>query len=141
MLDISFSSPFTLPCCCKSDQSGFPTLTPVGPSSNILLHATADELILDNYPSTVYAATLKHDNSRVVLKLSLDVQSFDDLKHEAIHYRQQLNMLQGDIVPKFYGFYEGSCAAHSRRKIGCLVLEHCGTRIPGEFHDLPLDER
>ncbi|KAF8150235.1 hypothetical protein B0H34DRAFT_802324 [Crassisporium funariophilum] len=118
-----------------SDQSGFTELVSVGLSTIPGLYATADKLLHDNHHSTVYAATLVHDKTRVVLKLSLDLQSFKDLKREVNHYNG------GNIVPKFYGMYEGSCTAHSRRKIACLVLEYCGTRVTGEFRDLPLDEQ
>ncbi|KAF8067876.1 hypothetical protein FPV67DRAFT_1494039 [Lyophyllum atratum] len=141
-LDISFSSPFTNPRCrCTSGLSGFPTLTSVGTSSIARLHATADELLHHNDHSTVYAAILTHDNSRVVLKLSLGWESLEDLKREANHYELQLKDVQGDIVPRYYGMYEGTCTSHSSRKIGCLVLEYCGKHVIGLFRDLPLDER
>ncbi|KAF8058189.1 hypothetical protein FPV67DRAFT_1676445 [Lyophyllum atratum] len=143
-LSISFSSPFCLPCGCKPDDPGFPTLTS-SPSSESFptLHATTSALLHrnDHRRSTIYAATLDHDRSRVVLKLGLDLQSVEDLTQEANHYVIALKDLQGTVVPRFYGFYEGRCANHSRRRVGCLVLEYCGEPLVGKFKDLPLDER
>ncbi|KAF8058186.1 hypothetical protein FPV67DRAFT_1428579 [Lyophyllum atratum] len=141
-LNISFSSSFPLPCGCKTDNPGFPTLQSSLSESFPSLRATAGALLHDNDHSTVYAATLdSHHLSPVVLKLALSWQSLEDLKKEADHYANALKDVQGSVVPRFRGLYEGRCVNHDRRRIGCLVLEYCGTPVVGEFADLPLNER
>ncbi|KAF8058192.1 hypothetical protein FPV67DRAFT_1428381 [Lyophyllum atratum] len=137
-LEISLSKPFSLPCGCKADDPGF---LKSSSSSQTSLHATADTLLHHNEHSTVYAATLEHCQSPVVLKLALGLESLEDLKREADNYENALNKVQGTIVPQFYGFYEGRCASHSRWRVGCLVLEHCGKPVDGKFKDLSMDER
>ncbi|KAF8075349.1 hypothetical protein FPV67DRAFT_1728604 [Lyophyllum atratum] len=137
-LKISFSSPFSLPCGCKPDDPGFPSLK--SSLSQASLHATAGVLLHHNDDSTVYAASLEHHQSPVVLKLALGLQALEDLTQEANHYAK-LTAVQGTIIPRFYGFYEGRCASHSRRRVGCLVLEYCGEPVVGKFKDLPLNER
>ncbi|KAF8075350.1 hypothetical protein FPV67DRAFT_1728608 [Lyophyllum atratum] len=141
-LDISFSSPFAFPCECETDDPGCLTLTSSSSSEPFpSLHATTSVLLHDNHHSTIYAATLEHDQSPVVLKLAQGSQSFEDLKKEADHYASALKDVQGTAVPRFYGFYEWRCVTHSRRRLGCLVLEYCGEPVVGKFKDLPMNER
>ncbi|KAI0318378.1 hypothetical protein OF83DRAFT_31148 [Amylostereum chailletii] len=53
------------------------------------------------------------------------------LAHEAFIYEFKLKDLQGRVVPRFYGYFQG---AVSLKQIGCLVLDYGGEPVGDSFH-------
>jgi len=52
-----------------------------------------------------------------------DVLEFvDQLRGEAVTYCHDLQICQGDVVPLFYGLYEGKL---KDRPTACMLLEDC----------------
>lgn len=75
--------------------------------------------------NAVYNATLTDNSSpretrTVIAKLAFGVSQYQGILKEASFYKQELVPLQGTVVPKFYGFYEGEASGGI---IGCLLLE------------------
>ncbi|KAL4258165.1 Protein kinase domain-containing protein [Pleurotus pulmonarius] len=86
-------------------------------------------LTIDGAPycqsNAVYNATLTDVSSpretrTVIAKLAFGVSQYQGIMREASFYKQELVPLQGTVVPKFYGFYEGEACGGI---IGCLLLE------------------
>lgn len=75
----------------------------------------------------VFSGSLLSSNSdsppiQVVCKLSYGPVGMDRLMGEAMIY-EDLKKLQGEVVPRCYGYFEDSKVA------GCLVLEHAGESL------------
>lgn len=75
----------------------------------------------------------------VVIKQSRvegDVLAFvDQLREEAAIYCRDLEICQGDVVPLFYGLYEGKIGG---RPTTCMLLEDCGDSCDDNFESLDL---
>jgi hypothetical protein len=71
--------------------------------------------------------TVSGKDIAIVIKQSLfegDVFGFvNQLKGEAGSYCHELEHCQGDVIPLFYGFYEGYIHG---RPVACILLEDCG---------------
>ena len=82
--------------------------------------------------TAVYETTF--DGNDVVMKFGLDQERQDALMREAVLYREKLRDLQGTGIPMFYGYYFGllneDFYEYQGRKMGCIVLENCGERLP-----------
>ncbi|KAH9940237.1 hypothetical protein B0H21DRAFT_697823 [Amylocystis lapponica] len=78
--------------------------------------------------ANIYLSTVNNDNC-VVFKVSSESHKVDRLRHEADIY-ETFKVLQGDLIPRCYGYYEQKDGL--RRLHGCLVLEFCGSTIEVE---------
>ncbi|KAH9950918.1 hypothetical protein B0H21DRAFT_408525 [Amylocystis lapponica] len=70
----------------------------------------------------------------VALKWVTGRDEVNALKWEAGFYENDLKLLQGTVVPHFYGMFQANINGVD---VGCLALEWCGgtpTRDPTEFH-------
>ncbi|KAA1475486.1 hypothetical protein DENSPDRAFT_826047 [Dentipellis sp. KUC8613] len=100
--------------------------------------------------SVVYQGTLQICTSgsdlpvnsvNAVCKLvQIDDELEAQMENEANVYNTHLRDLQGDVVPKFYGFYKGSCEWSGWMvDFSCIILEYCGMPLQDEsFPDLPM---
>ncbi|PBK73477.1 hypothetical protein ARMSODRAFT_952556 [Armillaria solidipes] len=83
--------------------------------------------------SKVYRANVA--DTAVVLKISTNKQSFEDLTREADAYLGLLTPAQGSLIPLFLGYYQNDCQ-------GCLILEDCGDPAAYlDFSELSREER
>ncbi|KAH9940246.1 hypothetical protein B0H21DRAFT_582246 [Amylocystis lapponica] len=85
--------------------------------------------------ANIYLAIVNDDN-RVVCKVSFESRKVDRVRHEAGIY-ETFKALQGDLIPRCYGYYEQKDERRGLR--GCLVLEYCGSPI--EVDDFSLIPR
>ena len=68
-----------------------------------------------------------------------DVLEFvDQLKEEAATYCHDLEICQGDVVPLFYGLYEGKVEG---RPTMCMLLEDCGDPCDDNLESLDLSTK
>ncbi|KAA1475487.1 hypothetical protein DENSPDRAFT_883600 [Dentipellis sp. KUC8613] len=126
-IDIPYSTGKTLRFC---------DATPLASGSNYHSHSVV-------YQGTLQICTsgsdFPVDSVNAVCKLvQLDGELEAQMENEANVYNTHLRDLQGDVVPKFYGFYKGSCEWSGWMvDFSCIVLEYCGTPVE-EFLDLPI---
>ncbi|TFK26701.1 Diaminopimelate epimerase-like protein [Coprinopsis marcescibilis] len=59
---------------------------------------------------------------QAILKVGWGKQALDNLQREAAFYTQELLHLQGEVVPRFFGFYKTKIGD---REFGCNILEYC----------------
>ncbi|KAH9922679.1 hypothetical protein B0H21DRAFT_765855 [Amylocystis lapponica] len=84
-------------------------------------------IFIQEIHKAVFRATLHRGNKRVadvVCKFTYGKRTLERLRHEAAIYRDQLKDLQGKIVPKLYGLYEGEM--DDEELSGCLITQYCG---------------
>ncbi|KAH9923006.1 hypothetical protein B0H21DRAFT_701332 [Amylocystis lapponica] len=92
--------------------------------------------------NTVFRATLHRDNNHVayvVCKLTYGKRNLKRLRHEAAIYRDQLRDLQGKVVPRFYGLYEGEM--ENKELTDCLITQYCGEHAEVPFCGLSWDSK
>ena len=110
--------------------------------SNTTSEVVLTRCIVESPDSTVYEATF--DGKLVVIKFAFTKNRRDLLKREGGLYVNKLHKLQGTVIPIFYGFYYGrlkeSVGWLETRRVNCLVLEHCGSHLPG-FGYLSFNQR
>ncbi|KDQ52253.1 hypothetical protein JAAARDRAFT_162994 [Jaapia argillacea MUCL 33604] len=70
----------------------------------------------------------------VVLKVAT-ISSGHLLLNEAHFYEDELLGLQGDAVPRCFGFFQGDLGLI---KISCLILEDCGSVMEGSLYDVDI---
>jgi hypothetical protein len=85
----------------------------------------------------VLRGTVKGKNTIFALKICYSEEAMLRLEIEARHY-EQLNDLQGDVIPTCFGLFEGSMSGFPLK---CLLLDYCGENLPGVFDILPLGDR
>ncbi|KAL6307972.1 hypothetical protein BKA93DRAFT_822940 [Sparassis latifolia] len=110
-----------------------PQLTPPGILSNDSDSSQSDTLyvrqgkrIHRGRRAIVFACQMQQGEETpidVVLKLTTLKAHHDDLIKEAGFYENQLAAVQGNVVPWFYGIFQGQFRS---RFMTCMVLEHCG---------------
>ena len=110
--------------------------------SSITTEVVLTRCIDDSRDSKVYEATF--DGKLVVIKFGFTKKRRHSVKREAGLYVNKLHKLQGTVIPIFYGFYYGrlkeSVGWLETRRVNCLVLEHCGSHLPG-FGCLSFNQR
>ena len=68
-----------------------------------------------------------------------DVLEFvDQLREEAATYCRDLEICQGEVVPLFYGLYEGKV---NGRPTACVLLEDCGDPCNDDLKSLDLSTK
>lgn len=104
----------------------------VAPLARIKIHNTSVPTL--SRPQNTYHPSMRSDSAvREIL---------NDLKKEALFYTEELVELQGDVVPKFFGY----AISRSRRSNGdasaaIMVLEDCGRELEFSYQRLPLEDR
>ncbi|KAF5367927.1 hypothetical protein D9758_004349 [Tetrapyrgos nigripes] len=89
-----------------------------------------------NSKQTVWQAKWHENGARtggfernVVVKIASTAEAVRKLEKEAEFYENHLILLQGDIVPRYYGFFRVL-----RREYACMMLEYCtGSVDPMNF--------
>ncbi|KAK0431655.1 hypothetical protein EV421DRAFT_1911638 [Armillaria borealis] len=92
--------------------------------------------------ATIYRA-VSQDQGNFVLKFAFwKGEALNDLESEARNYGT-LSVLQGDVIPIFYGCFrtrtEAKYIRNKRRAVTCIVLEDCGEHLKVE-HLRDLDD-
>ncbi|RPD54220.1 hypothetical protein L227DRAFT_580665 [Lentinus tigrinus ALCF2SS1-6] len=76
----------------------------------------------------------------VICKLTCDPEAFPDLQHEAEIFALQLAKLQGNDVPRCFGYFSGRCTGDGQQpEIGMLLLESVGPQLQRPLGVLPTD--
>lgn len=96
------------------------------------LHIIVEDDIYASHHTTVYRG--KAGDVPLVVKTCHNQKFKKDFSDEAQIYETMLSGLQGDIIPKFYGYFKGR--DHEKCRISCLVLEDCGDALETSFHRL-----
>jgi hypothetical protein len=82
--------------------------------------------------------TVSGQDIAIVVKQSQvegDVFGFvSQLRNEAASYCHNLECCQGDVVPLFYGFYDG----HIGGPVACILLEDCGDPCDDDLYNLDI---
>ncbi|KAF4605700.1 hypothetical protein EYR40_004489 [Pleurotus pulmonarius] len=132
--------------CADSDESDI--------GGQPLIIVSVDEETSTDYgsDSPVFSATMKGNWSkprdgiisnnaerRIVLKFAMREDLVPDLVEEAAMYDASLRSLQGRVIPKCYGLYEGQ--GEEGQSIACLILERWGECVDRPFWMLALDLR
>ncbi|KAK0462990.1 uncharacterized protein EV420DRAFT_1148175 [Desarmillaria tabescens] len=108
----------TMPPSIATTAGSAVELTFTSTSSSILdFRVDVHSLVYNSSHSKVYRANAAGAN--IVLKISTNQQSFEDLTREADAYQDLLAPAQGSFIPRFLGYYKNDCQ-------GCLILEDCG---------------
>jgi hypothetical protein len=68
----------------------------------------------------------------VYVKWAADPKRLKMLAHEADLYSNELKPLQGEVVPRFYGYFTDDA---ENPTMGCLVLEHCSGSFPDDVEE------
>lgn len=68
----------------------------------------------------------------VYVKWAADPRRLKMLAHEADLYSNELKPLQGNVVPRCYGFFTDNA---ENPTMGCLVLEHCSGMFPDDVDE------
>jgi hypothetical protein len=122
-------------------------IAPLAPAvAQILQQQATPRLTLNNLLETTFAnniyrgiLTVSGQNIFIVAKMSRDEGDIEgsvfDLREEAMMYSGVLKLFQGEVVPLFYGLYEGQMGG---RHLACIVLEDCGDPYYGDIRDLDL---
>ncbi len=66
------------------------------------------------------------ESGLLVCKVAIGWTEMRKLRYEAEVYANQLQEIQGDEVPKFFGLYDGDSGTAS---VSVMVLEHCGEAL------------
>ncbi|KAH9940245.1 hypothetical protein B0H21DRAFT_755161 [Amylocystis lapponica] len=102
-----------------------------------------DPVLIHEGNSTAFRATLFRDDGRlvadVVCKFVHGKRNFKRLRREAVMYRGRLKDLQGKVVPKFYGVYEGETV--KKKLTGCIITQFCGELSEVPFFGLSWDSK
>ncbi|KAH9940238.1 hypothetical protein B0H21DRAFT_755126 [Amylocystis lapponica] len=102
-----------------------------------------DPVLIHKGNNTAFRATLFRDDGRpvsdVVCKFAHGKRSFKRLRREAVMYCEQLKELQGRVVPKFYGFYQGETV--KTKLMGCIITRFCGEISEVPFFGLSWDSK
>ncbi|KAA1469175.1 hypothetical protein DENSPDRAFT_815960 [Dentipellis sp. KUC8613] len=69
-----------------------------------------------------------------IYKVAYGLEAIKVLYAEGSFYMNQLKPLQGDAVPRCFGFLAGDDFV-SRKSVACLVLEDCGKPVDGVFRN------
>ncbi len=81
--------------------------------------------------------------SNSVLKYALDTHHFPVncamLEEEERIYATYLKNVQGNVVPRIYGYFKGM--AEAKFPVACLILEDCGDAVTTRFDKLSLEDR
>lgn len=101
------------------------------------LHIIVDDDIYASHHATVYRGRVGEVS--LVVKTCHEPKFSDDYSNEAEVYETMLSELQGEIIPKFYGYFKGR--DHEKCRISCLVLEDCGDALETPFHLLDQTEK
>ncbi|KDQ30282.1 hypothetical protein PLEOSDRAFT_165859 [Pleurotus ostreatus PC15] len=132
--------------CADSDESDI--------GGQPLIIVSVDEETSTDYgsDSPVFSATMKGNWSkprdgiisssaerRIVLKFAMREDLVPDLVEEAAMYDASLRSLQGRVIPKCYGLYEGQ--GEEGQLIACLILERWGECVDRPFWMLAVDLR
>lgn len=102
---------------------------------------TLNSLLETTFSNDIYRGilTVSGQNTSIVAKMPHcdgDIEgSVFDLREEAMMYSGVLALFQGEVVPLFYGLYEGQMGG---RHLACIVLEDCGDPHYGDIRDLDL---
>ncbi|KAH9937354.1 uncharacterized protein B0H18DRAFT_1206218 [Fomitopsis serialis] len=94
--------------------------TPVGPTQGALNVSQVYHATLETYQSPV--ARSRADPIEVAVKWVRGSLGVEKMRYEAALYKGKLKHLQGDVVPRCYGFFTGEVDGEVS---GCLVLERC----------------
>ncbi len=103
---------------------------------------TVTSIICINEHATVYRA-VSQDQGNFVLKFAFwKGDALNDLENEARNYGT-LSVLQGDVIPMFYGCFrtetEAKYIRNKWRAVTCIVLEDCGEHLKVD-HLMDLDD-
>ncbi|TDL28045.1 hypothetical protein BD410DRAFT_341327 [Rickenella mellea] len=71
----------------------------------------------------------KRGLGEVFVKWAYGPRQIVDLQYEASLYANELRPLQGDVVPRCYGFFVGTLPG-SHAIFSCLILEYCSGELP-----------
>lgn len=93
---------------------------PIGPTQGALNDNRVYHATLELYQSPIVRR--RADPPEVAVKWVRGSFGVDKLRYEASLYKGELKHLQGDVIPRFYGFYTGEVYDEP---VGCLVLEWC----------------
>ncbi|KAI0321614.1 hypothetical protein OF83DRAFT_1098863 [Amylostereum chailletii] len=108
---------------------------PDEPSSDSLLFTATGQIYrgecAEIYRGTVTGGGL--DDKDVVCKLVYGSHDVQSLAREARIYRSKLQQLQGGVVPRCHGYFEG--VTPQKGLTACLVLEHAGRNLGGFFSE------
>lgn len=76
----------------------------------------------------------------VVIKTALGAERITALRREATLYQTRLCDLQGNVVPRFLGLYEGESGGFfGDEEIACMLLEYCPVAPQGMWLMSPTD--
>ncbi|KAF5378538.1 hypothetical protein D9615_007078 [Tricholomella constricta] len=97
-------------------------------------------MVLNDSDRSIVFKAILDSGLAVVLKFAADEDIFPgDLSQEAAAYAGFLEILQGSVVPTYYGKYDGECS-HGI-VLSCIVLEDCGEKVECKLLDLETEER
>ena len=101
----------------------------------------AELLHCDETRSTYIANLYKDDEwiTTVVCKLGVLKRNLKALRHEATMYRGPLHELQGRVLPRFFGLYEGEM--EDEELTGCLITRYNGQHTREPLHGLDWDKK
>ncbi|KAK0463187.1 uncharacterized protein EV420DRAFT_1159926 [Desarmillaria tabescens] len=110
--------------------------------SGLTQQLTVTSIIRVNEHATIYRA-VSEDQGSFVLKFTFRKgEALNDLENEARNYNT-LSVLQGVVIPKFYGCFrtetETRYIRNKRRSVTCIVLEDCGEHLKVD-HLMNLDD-
>lgn len=89
--------------------------------------------------SAIFRANLKgHSDGELSIVLKMDPTGLreDEFLREAGAYGSGAKLLQGSIIPRYYGCF---VADTGRQFVTCMVLEDCGKSLTAPFLDLDWD--
>ncbi|GBE82664.1 hypothetical protein SCP_0410490 [Sparassis crispa] len=109
--------------------------SPDGPSLSETFYVRQGNRIHRGRAAHVWAGKMQKGDGRlidIVLKITIGRDRHVDLIKEANFYQNELAAVQGNIVPRFYGIFQG----HIRTLLmTCMVLEHCGEHMTKAQHE------
>jgi len=100
------------------------------------------DLLKEGHNSATYVGNLLRGGERiasVVCKVAYTKRNLKMLRHEASLYRGPLQELQGEVLPRFYGLYEGQM--EDEELTGCLITQYTGQHRKEPLHGLPWEMR